>query len=75
LELNYGLTPNWLAINYDHWRGFENRVLRRTSGPQNGEVTGRWKNVVMRNFIICRYGSSNQNRSGTRVIREMRAEF
>jgi hypothetical protein len=33
-------------------RVFENRVLRRLSGPKRGDIT-RWENSIMRNFIIC----------------------
>jgi hypothetical protein len=28
-------------------RVFENRVLRRISGPKRDEVTGEWRNVIM----------------------------
>jgi hypothetical protein len=31
---------------------FENRILRRTSGPKGEEVTGGWKKIA-RSFIIC----------------------
>jgi hypothetical protein len=33
-------------------RVFENRVLRRIFGSQREEVTGGWKNCIMRSFII-----------------------
>jgi hypothetical protein len=32
---------------------FENRVLRGIFGPKSDEVTGEWKNLIMRSFIIC----------------------
>jgi hypothetical protein len=32
---------------------FENRVLRRISGPKNDEVKGDWENYITRNLMIC----------------------
>jgi hypothetical protein len=34
-------------------RVFENRVLRRISGPKRYEVTEGGRNCIMRNFISC----------------------
>jgi hypothetical protein len=34
-------------------RAFENRMLRRILGPKRNEVTGAWKNLIMRSFMIC----------------------
>jgi len=34
-------------------RVFENRVLRRIFGPKRDEVSGEWKNYIMRNVMIC----------------------
>jgi len=34
-------------------RVFEKRVLRRIFGPMRDEVTGEWKNYIMRNLMIC----------------------
>jgi hypothetical protein len=34
-------------------RVFENRVLRRIFGPKRDEVTGGWRNCIMRSFITC----------------------
>jgi len=34
-------------------RVFENRVLRRISGPKRYEVTGEWRKLHMRSFMIC----------------------
>jgi len=31
----------------------ENRVLRRIFGTRRNEVTGEWRNYVMRNLMIC----------------------
>jgi hypothetical protein len=31
-------------------RVFENRVLKRIFGPKRDEMTGEWKNCIMRNF-------------------------
>jgi hypothetical protein len=30
---------------------FENRVLRRIFGPKGDEMTGGWRNCIMRSFI------------------------
>jgi hypothetical protein len=32
---------------------FENRVLRIIFGAKRDEVTGDWRNCIMRSFIIC----------------------
>ena len=34
-------------------RVFENRVMRRIFGPKRDEVTGEWRNYIMRNLMIC----------------------
>jgi len=34
-------------------RVFENRVLRRIFGPKRDEVTGEWRNYIMRILMIC----------------------
>ena len=34
-------------------RVFENRVLRRISGPKNDEIKGEWENYITRNLMIC----------------------
>jgi len=34
-------------------RVFENRVLRRIFPSKRDEVTGEWKNYIMRIFMIC----------------------
>ena len=34
-------------------RVFENKVLRRIFGPKSDEVTGEWRNYIMRNLMIC----------------------
>jgi len=34
-------------------RVFENRVLRRVFWPKRDEVTGEWRNFLMRNIMIC----------------------
>ena len=34
-------------------RVFENRVLRRVFGPKRDEVTGEWRNYIMRSLGIC----------------------
>jgi hypothetical protein len=33
--------------------GFENMVLRRMTGTERYEVTGGWRNCIMRGSIIC----------------------
>jgi len=37
----------------DRLRVFENRVLRRTFGPMGDDVTGEWRNYIMRSLMIC----------------------
>ena len=34
-------------------RVFENRLLRRVFGPTRDEVTGEWRNYIMRSLVIC----------------------
>jgi hypothetical protein len=34
-------------------RVFEYRVLRRVFGPKRDEVTGEWRNYIMRSPVIC----------------------
>jgi hypothetical protein len=34
-------------------RVYENRVLRRIFGPKRDEVTGEWKNYIMRSLMVC----------------------
>jgi len=34
-------------------RVFENRVLRRIFGLKRDEVTGEWRNFIMRSLMIC----------------------
>jgi hypothetical protein len=32
---------------------FEDRMQRRIFEPKGNEVAGRWRNCIMRNFVIC----------------------
>jgi len=34
-------------------RLFENMMLRRILGPRMDEVTGEWRNYIMRSLMIC----------------------
>jgi hypothetical protein len=34
-------------------RVLENRVLRRIFGPKRDEMTGCWRNCIMRSFVTC----------------------
>jgi hypothetical protein len=34
-------------------RVFENRVLRKISGPKRCETTGNWRKLLKRSFITC----------------------
>jgi hypothetical protein len=45
---------NWCVILREEHRlrVFENRVLRRIFGPKRDEVTGGWRNFIMRKFAI-----------------------
>jgi hypothetical protein len=48
----YGCETLSLILREEHrLRVFENRVLRRTFGRKMDEVTGSWKNCIMRSFI------------------------
>jgi hypothetical protein len=50
----YGCETWSLALREEHrLRMFENRVLRRIFGPRTDEVTGDWRNCIMRSFITC----------------------
>jgi len=43
-----------LTMREEHkLRVFENRVLRRIFGPKRDEVTGEWRNYIMRSLLIC----------------------
>jgi hypothetical protein len=32
---------------------FENRMLRRIFGPKRDEVTGEWRKLLNKSFMIC----------------------
>jgi hypothetical protein len=50
----YGCETWSLALREEHRLGvFENRVLRRIFGPKRDEVTGEWRNCIMKSFMIC----------------------
>jgi hypothetical protein len=50
----YGCETWSLTLNEEHrLRMFENKVLRRILGPKRDEVTGGWRNCIMRSFVIC----------------------
>jgi hypothetical protein len=34
-------------------RVFQNKVLRKIFGPKRDEVTGNWRNYIMRSLMIC----------------------
>jgi hypothetical protein len=46
-----------VLCGYETWsltaREFENRVLRRTCGLKRQEVTGEWRNSLIRTFLMC----------------------
>jgi hypothetical protein len=43
-----------LALREEHrLKEFENRVLRKIFGPKGDEVTGEWRKLLMRSFVIC----------------------
>jgi hypothetical protein len=50
---------------------FEKRVLRRIFGTKMGEVTGEWKRLQKRSFVIC----AAPNRSIIRVIKSRRMRW
>jgi dolichol kinase len=48
----YGCEIWSLTLREEHrLRVFENRVLRKISGPKRDEVTGEWRKL--HNFVIC----------------------
>jgi hypothetical protein len=50
----YGCETWSLTLREEHkLRVFENRVLRRIFGPKRDEVTGGWRNYIMKSFITC----------------------
>jgi hypothetical protein len=50
----YGCETWSLTLREEHrLRVFQNRVLRRKLGPKRGEVTGGWRNCIIKSFIIC----------------------
>jgi hypothetical protein len=50
----YGCKTWSLTLREEHrLRVFENRVLRRISGPKRDEVVGNWRKLHMRSFVTC----------------------
>jgi hypothetical protein len=50
----YGCETWSLTLREEHrLRVFENMVLRRIFGPKRDEVTGEWKNYIVRSLLIC----------------------
>jgi hypothetical protein len=50
----YGCEIWSLTLREEHRLGvFENRVLRRIFGPKRDEVTGEWRKLLMKSFMIC----------------------
>jgi hypothetical protein len=50
----YGCETWSLTLTEEHrLRVFENRVLRRIFGPKRDEVTGGWRKVQMRSYVVC----------------------
>jgi hypothetical protein len=50
----YGCDTWSLTLKEEHkLRVFENSVLRRIFGPKRDDMTGRWRNCIMRGFIAC----------------------
>jgi hypothetical protein len=50
----YGCETWSLTLREEHRLGvFENKLLRRIFGTKRDEVTGEWKNSIMRSFMIC----------------------
>jgi hypothetical protein len=50
----YGCETWSLTLREEHRLGvFENRLLRRISGPKRDEVTENGENCIMKSFMIC----------------------
>jgi hypothetical protein len=52
----FGFEPWSLTLREKHRLGvIENRVLRRIFGPKRDEVTGEWRNCIMKTFMVCTF--------------------
>jgi hypothetical protein len=50
----YGCETYCITQREEHrFRVCENRVLRRIFWPKKEEITGGWRNGIMRSFVIC----------------------
>jgi hypothetical protein len=50
----YGCEAWSLTLREEHrLRVFESNVLRGIFGPKRNEVTGGWRNCIIRSFMIC----------------------
>jgi hypothetical protein len=50
----YGCETWSLIVREEHrLRVLENRVLRRILGPKRDKVTGEWRKLNKRSFVIC----------------------
>jgi hypothetical protein len=60
----YGCETWSLTPREEHrLRVFENRILRRVFGPKRDDVTGIWRKLHSRNFIICTHPQISLSRS------------
>jgi len=52
--VSYGCEAWSVTLSEVHrLRVFENGVLRKVFVPKRDEVTGEWRRLIMRNFMIC----------------------
>jgi hypothetical protein len=50
----YGCETWPLTVGEEHkLRVFENRVVKRIFGPKKDGMTGGWRKLITRSFIIC----------------------
>jgi hypothetical protein len=52
--VSYGCEAWYVTLNEVHrLRVFKNEVLRKIFVPKRGKVTGEWRRLTTRNFMIC----------------------
>jgi len=52
--VSYGFEAWSVTLSEVHrLRVFKNGVLRKIFVPKRDEVTGEWRRLIMRNFMIC----------------------
>jgi hypothetical protein len=61
----YGCETWSLTLREEHrLQVFENRVLRRIFGPKRDEVTGEWRKLHTKSFMICTFRQGEGEEDG-----------